>query len=688
MRPKNLLPLFEDTRTLKGVDHKTQQVLATLCGNRIIDLLWHIPRDYIHYTRISNIGEAEVGKHIMARVTVSRHRPPLHGRNAPYIVDCKDNTGRLQLIFFRLRGDYLARLYPPKKTLSLCGKLEIYGKKKQILHPKIFDMPLDSIPRIHPVYGKAQGLTDNAMQRLASCAFDRIPILSEWLDREMIKRNGWQGFKDSLGAIHARRLPVSSCHKQRLIYDEILSYHIAIALARRSRNRCKATPLTTSRCHRSAIALPFSLTDGQQKALREIDNDMQKTTPMMRLLQGDVGAGKTIVAFLACLNAVENGRQALVLAPTQVLARQHFNTMKNLLKNKQDVTCVLLTGQTRAMERKSILQAIKMGKAQVIIGTHALFQEEVAYKNIALVVIDEQQRFGVLQRMSLHQKALNPHVLTMTATPIPRTLLMATFGDISISQLHEKPKGRQPVDTRIMHLRKLPDIVEKLAKIITAGIQIYWICPLVEESETLDIVAAKERYSTLCRIFGTDNIALLHGKMTAQEKRTIMDSFADGKAKILVATTIVEVGVHVENAAVMIVEQAERFGLSQLHQLRGRIGRGQNAATCILLYKNISSNTKRRLDILKCCNDGFAIAEADLRLRGPGDILGVKQSGIPNMKIADLYRDRDLLKTAKNDADYLLQKDPNLTSKRGRNIRALLYIFERDHAIQILHKSG
>ncbi len=430
-------------------------------------------------------------------------------------------------------------------------------------------------------------------------------------------------------------------------------------------------------------ALPYSLTPSQTRAVAEIVADLAKPERMLRLLQGDVGSGKTVVALLACAAVIEGGRQAALMAPTEILARQHFNTITPLAA-AAGIRVAILTGRERGRERSDILARLAFGEIHVLVGTHAMFQEDVEFRDLALAVVDEQHRFGVHQRLALASKGVAVDVLVMTATPIPRTLVLTYFGDMDVSELREKPAGRRPVDTRAVPLSRLDEIVEAVGRALAEGRSVYWVCPLVEESENIDLAAAEDRFAALEQRFGA-MVALVHGRMKGVEKDRAMARFAAGETRLLVATTVIEVGVDVPEATVMVIEHAERFGLAQLHQLRGRIGRGAEASSCLLLYKPpLGDSAKARLEIMRATEDGFRIAEEDLKLRGEGDVLGTRQSGMPGFRVARIHLHGKLIGPARDDASLILVRDPKLASSRGQALRHLLYLFERDEAIRLI----
>ncbi|MFQ5466907.1 MAG: ATP-dependent DNA helicase RecG, partial [Kiloniellaceae bacterium] len=607
---------------------------------------------------------------------------------------CRDETGHIDLVFFHPRPDYLARALPVGERRVVSGKVEIFGGRLQMTHPDHIGRleELSRLKTVEPVYPLTAGLTLKPLAKAIRAALARAPALAEWLDPSFLARRGWPAWRAALTAAHAPRgledLDPTCPPRARLAYDELLANQLALALVRRRQHAQRGRALRGDGALRAKAlaALPFSPTPSQERAAAEIVDDMAAPNRMLRLLQGDVGSGKTVVAFLAMLNAVEAGAQAALMAPTEILARQHHRTIAPLAE-AAGVTVELLTGRDKGKARGAALDRLAAGESALAVGTHALFQEEVAFGNLGLAVIDEQHRFGVHQRMSLASKGRGVDILVMTATPIPRTLVLTAYGDMDASRLTEKPAGRQPVDTRAVPLDRLDLVVAGVERALAAGAKAYWVCPLVEESEAGDLAAAKERFAALTARFGT-RVGLIHGRMKTRDKDAVMAAFAEGATDLLVATTVIEVGVDVPAATVMVVEHAERFGLAQLHQLRGRIGRGAGKSTCLLLYQGPLGDTARaRLQILRQTDDGFRIAEEDLRLRGAGELLGTRQSGLPAFRLADLAVHADLLAVARDDSRLILEREPELDGARGPALRVLLYLFQRDAAVRYL-RSG
>ncbi|MBI3514428.1 MAG: ATP-dependent DNA helicase RecG [Proteobacteria bacterium] len=693
MRPQILFPVFASTVALPGVGKQAARLLERLAGPAVADLLWHLPTGIVDRSHMPTVRDAPPGAIVTLALTVDAHLPGRTPRR-PYKVRCSDDTGFLHLVYFNAHPDYLQKLLPVGAQRIVSGRVELFGDERQMTHPDHVVPPeeADTISGIEPVYGLTTGLTLRMLGKAMQAALARAPELGEWHDASLVARERWAGWRASLLAAHA---PVgaddvapTTAVRRRLAYDELLANQLALGLVRLNQRRLPGRSLQSDgRLAGAAIAaLPFALTGSQQTAFAEIAADLTSDRRMLRLLQGDVGSGKTVVALLAMLTAVECGAQAALMAPTEILARQHFATIEPLAA-AAGVRLALLTGRDKGKTRAALVEQLAAGAVDLVVGTHALFQEDVEFRDLAVAVIDEQHRFGVHQRLTLATKGKGVDVLVMTATPIPRTLMMTAYGDLDVSRLREKPAGRKPVDTRTVPVDRLDEVVAGVARQLTAGAKVYWVCPLVEESELIDVAAAVDRQRHLEAALGMP-VGLLHGRLKAAEKDRAMAAFAEGDLGLLVATTVIEVGVDVPAATVMVIEHAERFGLAQLHQLRGRIGRGERPSTCVLLYQGPLGETARaRLEIMRDTEDGFRIAEEDLRLRGAGEVLGTRQSGMPTFKLADLTVHRDLLEIARDDARLFLERDPELTTPRGQALRVLLYLFERDAAVRYL-RSG
>ena len=697
MRPEILFSAFKPVTSLSGVGPRLARLVEKLAGARVVDLYWHLPSALIDRRHRPTVAAAVPGEIATITVTVDQHYPPANKR-LPYKVRCSDATGALTLVFFHAHADYLTRVLPVGETRIVSGRLDRFQDELQMSHPDhiVPEAETGSLPLVEPVYPLTAGLSQKQLAKAVNAAVAGAPDLPEWQDPAWLERQDWPCWRDALVAAHT---PVSPADllpeappRRRLAYDELLANQLALLLVRRSLKRIAGRSLVGDGRLRARVAdaLPYSLTDAQRRALAEIDADMASDGRMLRLLQGDVGSGKTVVALFAMLTAVEADAQAAMMAPTEILARQHFETLRPLAE-AAGLRIECLTGRAKGKAKQALVDDLAAGAIDLLVGTHAVFQEDVVFRDLGLVVIDEQHRFGVHQRLMLSGKADKERggadVMVMTATPIPRTLALTAYGDMEVSRLTEKPPGRQPVDTRALPLDRLGDVVDAVSRKYRAGGRVYWVCPLVAESEVVDLAAAEERYAGLREMFG-DVVGLVHGKMPAAEKDKAMADFAAGRIKVLVATTVIEVGVDVPEATVMVIEHAERFGLAQLHQLRGRVGRGGLAGTCLLLYSPPLGETARaRLNVMRETEDGFVIAEEDLRLRGAGELLGTRQSGLPTFRVADIAAHADLLEVARDDARLVLERDTDLGGERGRALRVLLYLFERDAAVRYL-RSG
>ncbi|MBB4000567.1 ATP-dependent DNA helicase RecG [Aureimonas pseudogalii] len=702
MRPSALDPLFASVSTLNGVGPKVSTLLAGLVappgaedGAKVRDLLFHLPSGVVDRRRREEIATAPEGVLATLEVRIDRFvMPSREARSQPARVMAQDATGEIALTYFRAQPQWLEKLFPLGETLLVSGKVEWFNGRPQMVHPDFVGTLEEALarPLIEPVYPMTAGLSGKVLRRGIDSALERLPALAEWIEPGVAGREAFPPFDAALRALHHPADPLdldpAKPAYRRLAYDEFLAGQMALALARQRAKRQPGRVLggDGGLRRKAEAALPFTLTDGQRGALTEIHADMARPDRMLRLLQGDVGAGKTVVALLAMAAAKESGAQSALLAPTEILARQHFAGLSRFCE-AAGLTIVLLTGRDNGRVRAAKLEAIANGDMDIVVGTHALFQDDVAYHDLGLVVVDEQHRFGVHQRLALTRKGKAPDLLVMTATPIPRTLVLAAFGDMDVSRLYGKPAGRKPIATVAVPFDRLDEIVARAGRAIDEGDKLYWVCPLVEETENSDLTAAQERADVLRQFFG-DRVGLVHGRMTGTEKDNAMADFKSGRTRIVVATTVIEVGVDVPDASIIVIEHAERFGLSQLHQLRGRVGRGDKASSCVLLYRApLGETAKARLAVMRETEDGFRIAEEDLKLRGEGDLLGTRQSGLQSFRIADLEAHADLLEIARDDARLLLATDPKLESPRGEAVRALLYLFGKDDAIRLL-RSG
>ncbi|WP_244491816.1 ATP-dependent DNA helicase RecG [Methylobacterium sp. Leaf361] len=702
LRPSILDPLFAPARALPGIGPKMAPLIEKLLGTpereaRVVDLLFHLPQGGVARKLMGSISEAPTGEPVTIGVTVVAHRPAQAGPGRrPHRVLVEDASGDISLVFFGMPRARVEKMLPLGAHRYITGRIDLWDGTRQMVHPSriVDEAGLAELPAVEPVYGATEGLTSRAINKLAVAALDRLPVLPEWQDSAWLERSRLPAFADALRLEHRPeeappkaedplQPPPATPSRKRLAYDELLASQLALALLR-ARQRRKAGRVNAgdgALSGRLEAALPFALTGAQGRAVAEIRADLAAPRRMLRLLQGDVGSGKTAVALLAMASAVEAGRQAALMAPTEILARQHFERLRPLAG---PLRLRLMTGRDRAAERKSTLADLAAGEIDILVGTHALFQEAVTFRDLGLAVVDEQHRFGVHQRLALGAKGEAVDFLVMTATPIPRTLALTFFGDMDVSILDEKPAGRQPIRTITLPTERIDEVVAGLARAIAGGERVYWICPLVEESEFVDLAAAAERFDDLRKHFG-DAVGLIHGKMPGPEKDAAMARFAAGETELLVSTTVVEVGVDVPEATIMVIEHAERFGLAQLHQLRGRVGRGSKASSCLLLYRGpLGQVSRARLEMMRASEDGFRIAEADLKLRGEGEVLGTRQSGMAAFRLARLESDAALLEAARDDARMIVERDPGLKSPRGQALRVLLYLFEREAAIRLI----
>lgn len=684
MRPEILNALFGETQSLKGVGKALAKPLEKLRLTRVKDLLYHKPSYWMRRKRVQELDEADVGLTVIAEVTPADYRSG--GPRSPFRVQATDAQGNyISLTFFGRNTGWPKKLLPLGENKIISGKLERYGDELQMLHPDVLELGDEKdIALVEPIYPQADGLGNKRMGQLIKQAVDLAPELPEWIEPSLLESKKWKDWRTNIVSLHSQE---DADQSDRLAYDEIFANQLAFMLVRASNRRKKGVSIQGDGHLRDQISLPFELTGAQKRCIAEIEGDLAQSSPMLRLLQGDVGSGKTLVALMALLSAVEAGYQGALLAPTEILARQHFEGLQKLLTGLP-VNLAILTGRDKGKIRESTLMGLADGSIDILVGTHAIFQEKVQYRKLAMAVIDEQHKFGVSQRLMLTQKADHtPHLLAMTATPIPRTLTLSQYGEMDVSRIDELPPGRQTIETRVISDARLPEVVDGLARHIAANGQAYWVCPLVEESEKSDLAAAEERAALLKMRFG-DKVGLVHGRMKGPEKDAVMELFQQGDIKLLVATTVIEVGVDVPNASLMIIEAADRFGLAQLHQLRGRVGRGDVKSNCLLLRGDTLSETARaRLSLLRETNDGFKIAEEDLRLRGAGELLGTRQSGDAGFRIASPEQISKLIAAATDDARLLLDRDGGLDSARGQAARIALYLFERDWGVSLL-RSG
>ena len=684
MRPEALNPLFAETETLDGVGPKLAKPLAKLGLTRVRDLDYHLPERFVSRRAVTDLDEAGEGEQIVVRLSVQEHRGGRSPR-APFRILATDDAGNYVSLTYFGKASYSARkALPIGESRWVAGKLERYGDMLQIVHPDhVVEDGGDTLQRLcEPVYRLSEGLTQPRVAGLVQQALDLTPELPEWIEPSQKAAADWPDWREALAAAHKAE---DKAARDRLAYDELLANSLALMLVRADNRKRRGQALVGDGSLRDKLALPFPLTGAQVRSIAEIADDLRQESPMLRLLQGDVGAGKTVVALEAMLIAVEAGSQAALLAPTEILARQHFETRRRMAE-PTGARSALLTGRDKGRAREATLMGLLSGEIDIVVGTHAIFQDKVAYRNLAMVVIDEQHRFGVGQRLMLASKGKRaPHVLAMTATPIPRSLTLAQYGELDVSKLDELPPGRQAIDTVVIGQSRLSEVVDRLATQLAEGRQAYWVCPMVRDTDgPEEIAAAEARYAALAERFGRD-VVLVHGQLAPEQKDAAMERFASGDARLLVATTVIEVGVDVPNATLMVIEQAERFGLAQLHQLRGRVGRGSEKSVCLLLRgEQLSETARERLALMRETQDGFRLAEEDLRLRGGGELLGTRQSGDTPFTIASFEQIAALLPRAHDDARLLVERDGGLDSERGEAARMLLYLFERDWGVQLL----
>ena len=685
MRPADLAPLFATVQDLPGVGAKVAGQLEALCGPRVLDLVWHRPLRFVDRRLRERLVGLEPGQTATLELRIGRHHKP-DRKGRPYRISCLHRDGGLALVFFNARDAWIKSQFPEGTLRLVSGKVETYQGAWQMVHPDL-SLPADhteDLPEFEPVYPSRTGLGQRTLAKAIKVAVQRVPPSSEWIDSALRKQRGWPEFDAAIKALH--RIPNAANAAERLAYDEALAQQIAITVLRNSRRAAKGPHLTGTGLLTRALldALPYALTEDQKQAVAAISVRLQGPDQATTLVQGDVGSGKTLVALLAMVQAVEAGAQAALMAPTELLARQHAQTLSQF-KGNLPLEIVCLTGKDKGSVRRALAQSIACGQAQIVVGTHALFQESLNFDQLGLVVIDEQHRFGVQQRLALTQKGSVPHLILLSATPIPRTLVMAAYGDLDVIEIREKPAGRQPIRTLAKPTEALPQVLGSLERLLATGQQAYWVCPLVEESEALPgVMDATTRFKALQKQFG-DRIGLIHGQMPAEEKDRTMAAFKAGRIRALVATTVIEVGVDVPNATLMVIEQAERFGLAQMHQIRGRVGRGHVQGNCLLLYgQPLSATARTRLETMRASNDGFYLSERDLTLRGGGEILGTRQSGLPETRFVDYGIHGDLLRLARKDAQNLLARDPGLGSPHGQAVRRLLYLFGQDQLAPLL----
>ena len=693
MRPELLFPIYTPVRSLPGVGPRLSMMIEKLVGPNLVDLCFHLPNGFVDRRYSPSIVDAVPGSIATIRVEVLEHLPPKI-RRLPYRVSCKDDSGVMELVFFHARKDYIEKILPVGQTRIVSGKVEHFKGNVQMSHPDhiVKASDVEDFLTVEPVYPLTAGLTAKPLTKAIKNSIKMAVPLPEWQDPAWLNKNKSPSWLEALHKVHEPEneddLSPLAPSRKRLAFDELLADQLALSIVRRTHRRKAGRAITkhTELVEEAITSLPFRLTNSQTNSLDEILKDMAEPLRMLRLLQGDVGSGKTVVAFLAMLRAVEIGAQGALMAPTEVLARQHYKTISELAKGVGVSVCIL-TGRDKGKIREKLLSSIAGGEISIVIGTHTLFQKDIKFNDLALAVIDEQHRFGVHQRLMLTDKGKAADMLVMTATPIPRTLMLCAYSDLDSSRLTDNPSGRKPIETRALSNSRLEEVVARLEASVHEDCKAFWVCPLVEESELIDIQAATDRYAYLNRRF-PNRVGLIHGKMKGAEKDKVMSSFSSGGFDILVATTVIEVGVDIPEASIMVIEHAERFGLSQLHQLRGRVGRSKRKSSCLLLYAPpLGEIARARLNVLRETDDGFLIAEEDLKLRGAGEMLGTRQSGLPVYKVADITKHQELMMAARDDARLIIERDPGLTSERGKALRILLYLFSKDSVVQTL-RSG
>ena len=685
MRPKILYKLFSNLETIKGIGPKNAKLIERLCGKYLLDLILHRPIAYIDRRNSPKIKDLSNNSIVTLILKVDGHTPSFNKR-MPYKITCSDDTGQLNIVYFNLRGPYLKKMFPIGSKKVVSGKVEEFNGIFQMTHPQHIadESNLDSIKKIECVYPLTAGISSKIIQKSINSSLAIIDDLPEWIPNDYLQKNNWTSWKKSIYEMHnpnELKEDKEDIYLNRLVFDELLSQQLTVRLIKNKISKLKGNTIKPngSLLEQLKSHLSFELTDDQNQAIKEISKDQSSPNKMLRLIQGDVGSGKTIVALHSMIQCAENSKKSILMAPTEILAEQHYNTIM-LFAEKLKLSCALITASNKKSHNY---------ESDILIGTHALFQDKVSIDNIGLIVIDEQHRFGVHQRILLNEKAGNEcDILLMTATPIPRTLELASYGDMDITKIVQKPKNRKPIITKSINLNKIESLKEALTKKLKQQEKIYWVCPLVDESDKMDLQSVNQRVLDIQKYYKDFNVEMVHGQMKQEEKNKIMDNFKSFKTQILVATSVIEVGIDDPDATVIIIENSERFGLSQLHQLRGRVGRGTKQSTCILLFDGpLTENAKKRINVMKETNDGFKIAEEDLSIRGAGEILGTRQSGLPNFRLTDLNVHKSLMAQAREMAIKIVDKDPELSSDQGKSLRLLLHLFNNQVAIDYL-KSG
>ncbi len=666
--------LLSDLTALKGVGVKTTNLLKKKNINNLFDLLWKLPKSYTDRSLSSKIKDLKIGENQTVTVTPQKYLFP-RIRNLPNRVICSDDSGKLDCVFFNSYEGYVKKILPLGKEITISGKISYFKNKYQLTNPKYISEDSSLIKQVHNQYSLTEGISEKVYNKIIDQIISELPELDEWHSNQIVKKFGNLSWNNSIVELHKPENigKYKDNFYQRLAYDEIFSTFLVNSEIRKKIKKIKKKrkKINFNLQNKLINKLSFSLTNDQVNSLKEINKDLSTSTKMFRLLQGDVGSGKTIIALLSAYNTINSGYQVAFMAPTEILARQHYNLAKEIFPGIKKIE--LISGKSDYKNKKIILEKLKNNKIDIIFGTHAIFQKKVSYKKLGLIIIDEQHKFGVNQRKKLSDKGGDDcDVLLMTATPIPRTLTMTMYGDMDLSIIKEKPKSRKPIKTYSKLESKIDDVLKFIKKEINSGNQIFWVCPLIEESKKLDHTSAVNKFEFLKKLF-PNQVLLLHGKTEINEKEKILNNFQKNKFKILVSTTIIEVGIDFPNANVIIIENANKFGLSQLHQLRGRVGRGDKDSTCILMFKsNLSENAKKRINILKQSNDGFFISEEDMKIRGFGDILGFKQSGIKNFKLADPVHNSALFLLAEKEIKRIEQTNEDISK-----FKPLIKLYDR-----------
>ena len=666
--------LLSDLTALKGVGVKTTNLLKKKNINNLFDLLWKLPKSYTDRSLSSKIKDLKIGENQTVTVTPQKYLFP-RIRNLPNRVICSDDSGKLDCVFFNSYEGYVKKILPLGKEITISGKISYFKNKYQLTNPKYISEDSSLIKQVHNQYSLTEGISEKVYNKIIDQIISELPELDEWHSNQIVKKFGNLSWNNSIVELHKPENigKYKDNFYQRLAYDEIFSTFLVNSEIRKKIKKIKKKrkKINFNLQNNLINKLSFSLTNDQVNSLKEINKDLSTSTKMFRLLQGDVGSGKTIIALLSAYNTINSGYQVAFMAPTEILARQHYNLANEIFPN--NIKIELISGKSDYKNKKIILEKLKNNRIDIIFGTHAIFQKKVSYKKLGLIIIDEQHKFGVNQRKKLSDKGGDDcDVLLMTATPIPRTLTMTMYGDMDLSIIKEKPKSRKPIKTYSKLESKIDDVLKFIKKEINSGNQIFWVCPLIEESKKLDHTSAVKKFEFLKKLF-PNQVLLLHGKTEINEKEKILSNFQKNKFQILVSTTIIEVGIDFPNANVIIIENANKFGLSQLHQLRGRVGRGDKDSTCILMFKsNLSENAKKRINILKQSNDGFFISEEDMKIRGFGDLLGFKQSGIKNFKLADPVHNSDLFLLAEKEIKRIEQTNEDISK-----FKPLIKLYDR-----------